>query len=180
MSMELLTAPHMAAPAGFYSARDAADAEIEHLEDILTLFPHVACVDAFQHWVYVEGLDASPAERDAHWLTLRARFEPTVDYRGLERERIARWYRQSHIHTAPFYYIEYGIAQLGALQVWRRSRHDSADALQRYKTALSYGGTKSLPEIYEAAGATLVFDRTAMAPLVVAVEERLTELRGTT
>jgi oligoendopeptidase F len=178
MSMELLAGKHLEAPVGFYSRRDAADAQIEHLEGVLLVLPHVACVDAFQHWLYVEGLHATPEERDAHWLAVRARFEPTVDFTGLERERVARWYRQSHIHTAPFYYIEYGIAQLGALQVWQRSRRDPADALGRYKTALSLGGTRSLPEIYEAAGAALSFDHATMASLVATVEERLSELRA--
>ena len=178
MSMELLAAPHLEAPVGFYSAHDAADAQIEHLEDILMVLPHIASVDAFQHWVYVEGIDATPDERDAKWLAIRARFEPTVDYTGLERERISRWYKQSHIHTAPFYYIEYGIAQMGALQVWRASRRDRAAALARYKAALSLGGTRSLPDIYAAAGVRLVFDAETMRPLVAAVEDRLAELRN--
>ncbi|HEX2123727.1 MAG TPA: M3 family metallopeptidase, partial [Thermoanaerobaculia bacterium] len=177
MTMELLAAPLLAAPTGFYSPADAADAQIEHLEDLLLGLPHIACVDAFQHWVYTDGVDASPEDRDEMWLRIRARFEPDVDYRGLERERVARWYRQSHIHTAPFYYIEYGIAQLAALQVWRRSLRDAGDALARYKAALAHGGTRSLPEIYATAGASLVFDAEEMAPLVVAVERRIAELR---
>src|SRR5205085_5267146 len=127
--------------------------EIEHLEDILLGLPHIASVDAFQHWLYTDGIDASADERDAYWLRVRARFEPHVDFSGLERERVARWYRQSHIFTAPFYYIEYGIAQLGALQVWNAGRRDRAAALARYKEALRLGGTAELPAIYAAAGA---------------------------
>jgi oligoendopeptidase F len=178
MSMELLAAPHLAKPTGFYSSADAADAQIEHLEDILVGLPHIACVDAFQHWIYTDGIDASPAERDAQWLALRARYEPEVDYSGLEPERLTRWYRQSHIHTAPFYYIEYGLAQLAALQVWRRSRRNVPEALAGYKAALSLGGTKSLPEIFATAGASLVFDAPTMADLVAEVERRITELRA--
>ena len=178
MSMELLAAPHLAKPTGFYSAADAADAQIEHLEDILVGLPHIACVDAFQHWIYTDGIDASPADRDAKWLELRARYEPEVDYSGLETERLTRWYRQSHIHTAPFYYIEYGLAQLAALQVWRRARRNTAEALAGYKAALSLGGTKTLPEIYATAGASLVFDAETMRDLATAVEERIEELRG--
>ena len=177
MSMELLAAPHLAQPTGFYSPTDAADAQIEHLEDILVGLPHIACVDAFQHWVYTDGIDASPAERDAKWLELRARFEPEVDYSGLVPERLTRWYRQSHIHTAPFYYIEYGLAQLAALQVWRRSRRNTADALAKYKAALSLGGTRTLPEIFATAGASLVFDAPTMKDLVAEVEARIAELR---
>jgi oligoendopeptidase F len=177
MSMELLAAPHLVRPTGFYSPADAADAQIEHLEDILVGLPHIACVDAFQHWIYTDGIDAAPADRDAKWLEVRARFEPEVDYSGLENERLTRWYRQSHIHTAPFYYIEYGLAQLAALQVWRRSRRDRAGALAGYKAALSLGGTRTLPEIYATAGASLVFDAPTMADLAAEVETRIAELR---
>ena len=177
MTMELLAAPHLALPTGFYSPADAADAQIEHLEDILVGLPHIACVDAFQHWIYTDGIDATPAERDDKWLELRARFEPEVDYSDLEPQRLTRWYRQSHIHTAPFYYIEYGLAQLAALQVWRRSRRNVAEALAGYKAALSLGGLQTLPEIFARAGATLVFDAPTMADLVDEVEKRIAELR---
>jgi oligoendopeptidase F len=177
MSMELLAAPYLVKPTGFYTAGDAAAAQIEHLEDVLGGLPHIACVDAFQHWIYTDGIDASPADRDAKWLELRARFEPAVDYRGLDQQRIARWYKQSHIHTVPFYYIEYGLAQCAALQVWQRARRDPADALARYKSALSAGGMKTLPQIYEAAGASLVFDAATMGDLVSEVETRIAELR---
>jgi oligoendopeptidase F len=177
MTMELLAAPGLALPTGFYSPADAADAQIEHLEDLLLGLPHIACVDAFQHWIYTDGISATPVERDAQWLAIRARFEPDIDYSRLEPERIARWYRQSHIHTAPFYYIEYGLAQLAALQVWHQSLRDPAGALARYKAALALGGTRSLPEIYRTAGASLVFDAEEMAPLVAEVERRIATLR---
>lgn len=178
MSMELLAAPLLASPTGFYSRADAADAQIEHLDDLLVGLPHIACVDAFQHWIYTDGVSASPEERDQKWLEIRARFEPDVDFSGLAPERIARWYRQSHIHTAPFYYIEYGIAQLAALQVWHHSLTDPAGALARYKAALALGGTRTLPEIYGAAGARLIFDADEMQPLVAAVEDRIGELQA--
>ena len=180
MSMELLAAPFLERPVGYYATADATAAQLEHLEDLLVGLPHIASVDAFQHWLYTDGIDASPAERDARWLALRERFEPGVDWTGLERERVARWYRQSHIFTAPFYYIEYGLAQLGALQVWRRARRDPAAALAGYKAALSVGGTETLPQIYARAGASLVFDASTMRELVAAVEERMAELAGAT
>jgi oligoendopeptidase F len=91
---------------------------------------------------------------------------------------VARWYRQSHIHTAPFYYIEYGLAQLAALQVWRHSLRDPASALSRYKAALALGSTRPLPEIYAAAGGSLVFEAEQMAVLVAEVERRIAELRA--
>ena len=177
MSMELLAAPHLEKPPGFYSAADAAVAQIDHLEDVLIGLPHIACVDAFQHWIYTDGIGASPEDRDAKWLSLRARFEPGVDYSGLEAERISRWYRQSHIHTIPFYYIEYGLSQLGALQVWRHSRRDPVEALARYKAALAVGGTRTLLETFTIAGASLVFDEHTMLDLVAEVEARIAEIR---
>ena len=100
-----------------------------------------------------------------------------MDWTGLEAERVARWYRQLHIFEYPFYYIEYGIAQLGALQVWRRSLTDPEGAVAGYKAALALGGTASLPEIYRTAGARLIFDADGMGELVALVEERVGELR---
>ena len=144
---------------------------------MLYALPHIACVDAFQHWIYTSGEGGDRDARDAAWLAIRQRFEPSVDWSGLETERVARWLRQSHIFTSPFYYIEYGIEQLGALQVWRDSLRDHGAAVQRYKRALALGGTVSLPEMYHTAGVKLVFDAPTMRELVELVESRITELR---
>jgi oligoendopeptidase F len=178
MSMELLAAPHLVKPEGYYTEDEARSAWVEHLEDILASLAHIASVDAFQSWIYTSGDGGDAAARDRAWLELRARFERGVDWTGLERERVSRWYRQLHIFEYPFYYIEYGIAQLGALQVWRRSLDDPRDAVRRYREALALGGTASLPEIYRAAGARLVFDAEGMGELVGLVERKLGELRG--
>ena len=178
MSMELLVAPHLAKPDGYYALEDARSAEIEHLEDVLGSLAHIASVDAFQRWIYTDPEGGDGAARDATWLALRARFERGVDWSGLERERVARWYRQLHIFEYPFYYIEYGIAQLGALQVWRASLADPRGTVARYKRALALGGTRSLPEIYREAGARLIFDEDSMGALVALVEQRISELRG--
>jgi len=178
MSMELLAAPHLAQPTGYYTPFDARRAQLEHLEDVLITLPHIASVDAFQQWIYTSGEGGDAAARDRAWLEIRARFERGIDWSGLEAERVARWYRQLHIFEYPFYYIEYGIAQLGALQVWRRSLADHADAVAAYKRALAVGGTRSLPAIYEEAGARLVFDADGMGELVALVEERLAALRA--
>ncbi len=177
MSMELLASARFREDQGGFFDEDAwARARIEHLEDILQSLAHIAAVDAFQSWIYVSGEGADAAARDAAWIRLRSRFERGVDWSGLERERVARWYRQLHIFLYPFYYIEYGIAQLGALQVWRNSLSDPAAALRRYREALALGTTRSLPEIYATAGARLVFDREGMAELVGLVEAQLEEL----
>lgn len=178
MSMELLAAPHLAAPVGYYSEADALSARLEHLEDLLLSLAHIASVDAFQAWIYThpDGRDASA--RDAAWLRIRERFEPGVDWSGLAPERIARWYRQLHIFLYPFYYIEYGIAQIGALQVWRNARRDPAGATAAYRRFLALGATRPLPELYRAAGAELSFDRALLAELVAMVEDEMAELRG--
>ncbi len=180
MSMELLAAPNFALPVGYYTPDQARRAQAAHLEDVLLALPHIASVDAFQRWIYTSGDGGNRDARDAAWLDLRARFEVGVDWSGLDHERTARWYKQLHIFELPFYYIEYGIAQLGALQIWKRSLTDPAGALAGYKNALRLGGTRSLPELYAAAGARLIFDAEGMRELVALVEERLETLRGST
>ncbi len=180
MSMELLAAPLFAMPVGYYTPDQARRAQAAHLEDVLLALPHIASVDAFQRWIYTSGEGHDRDARDAAWLRLRARFEQGIDWSGLDRERTARWYRQLHIFELPFYYIEYGIAQLGALQVWKRSLTDPEGALAGYKAALRLGGTEALPALYAAAGARLIFDADGMRELVGLVEERLETLRGST
>lgn len=178
MSMELLAAPHLERPVGFYGEADALSARLEHLEDLLLSLAHIASVDAFQAWIYTDPDGADPAARDAAWLRLRARFEPGVEWGGLERERVARWYRQLHIFLYPFYYIEYGLAQIGALQVWRNARRDHAGAVAAYRRFLALGATRPLPELYRAAGVELSFDEGMLAELVALVEEEMAVLRG--
>ena len=177
MSMELLAMPYLVAPDGYYSPEQARVAWLEHLEDVLASLVHIASVDAFQAWIYTDPAGSQRDARDAKWLELRAQFEAGVDWSGLERERIARWYRQLHIFELPFYYIEYGIAQLGALQVFRNAVHNHASAVTAYKEFLELGGTRSLPELYHAAGVSLVFDAETMGELVAFVEERIEALR---
>lgn len=178
MTMELLAAPFLASPEGYYTNDEARRARIDHLEDVLLSLPHIASVDAFQSWIYTSGQGADRDARDAAWLDIRARFERGIDWSGLDAERVSRWYRQLHIFELPFYYIEYGIAQLGALQVWRDSLADPAGAVARYKAALALGGTRPLPEIYRTAGARLVFDADEMRELVELVELEIARLRA--
>ena len=178
MSMELLASPFLALPTGYYTPNEARTARMEHLEDVLVTLAHIASVDAFQAWIYTSGTGGDAAARDAAWLDLRARFERGVDWTGLEKERVARWYRQLHIFEYPFYYIEYGIAQLGALQLWRASLTDPAGTIRRYREALSLGGTVTLPEMYRTAGAKLVFNAQDMGELVSLVESELEKLRA--
>ncbi|HEX6105466.1 MAG TPA: M3 family oligoendopeptidase [Gemmatimonadales bacterium] len=178
MSMELLAGRHLTQPTGFFSTDDHRSAWLEHLEDILLSLVHIASVDAFQTWIYTSGEGSDAAARDAAWLRIRARFERGVDWSGLERERVARWYRQLHIFMYPFYYIEYGIAQLGALQIWRNSLRDPGDAVARYREALALGAVRSLPEMYQAAGARLSFDAETLGPLVDLIESEIARIRA--
>ena len=178
MSMELLASPHIdRRDGGYYAAEDVPRARRNLLERTVHFFSHCASVDAFQQWIYThpDGRDADA--RDQKWLELRRRFEgDTVDWSGLDRERIARWYFQPHFFEYPFYYIEYGIAQLGALQVWRNSLRDRGDAVRRYREALALGATRPLPELYRAAGARLIFDAGGMRELMDLAEEVLSTL----
>jgi oligoendopeptidase F len=179
MSMELLAGPYLELPTGYYPPDEARTARAEHLEDVLVTLAHIASVDAFQAWIYTSGQGGDAAARDAAWLDIRTRFERGVDWSGLDRLRVSRWYRQLHIFEYPFYYIEYGIAQLGALQLWRASRTDPAGTVRRYRKALSLGATVSLPDMYRTAGAKLVFNEQDMGELVALVEAELQALRGT-
>jgi oligoendopeptidase F len=177
MSMELLSGAYLSGPQGVLDERDAAIARLEHLEDVLANLVHIASVDAFQSWIYTGGEGHDAAARDQAWLRIRSRFEQGVDWSGLTAERVSRWYRQLHIFLYPFYYIEYGIAQLGALQVWRNRRRDGDAALEAYRAFLALGATRSLPELYRTAGAALVFDAAAMRPLIDMVEAEIDTLR---
>ena len=177
MSMELLASPYLS-EAGFYSKVEAESAELEHLEDVLITLAHIASVDAFQTWIYTSGEGGDASARDAAWLRIRERFERGVDWSGLAAERVARWYRQLHIFLYPFYYIEYGIAQIGALQVWRNARRNKGEAVRRYREALALGATRSLPDLFAAAGVRFTFDAAEIGALVALVEERMEALRA--
>ena len=178
MSMELLAGPHLGKPVGYFATDEHRSAWLEHLEDILLSLVHIASVDAYQTWIYTSGDGGDAAARDAAWLRIRQRFERGVDWSGLDRERVARWYRQLHIFQYPFYYIEYGIAQVGALQVWRNSRRDHAGAVAQYRRALALGAVRGLPEIYRTAGAELTFDVKVIGELVKLVEEEIERVRA--
>ena len=180
MSMELLAAPFIGRDSGgYYSEEDSRRSRAELLEGIVLFFPHCASVDAFQHWIYLDRDGRDAGARDRKWLELRRRFEgPSVDWNGLDAERIARWYQQPHFFSSPFYYIEYGIAQLGALQVWRNSVRDRGQAVRKYREALALGATRPLPELFQAAGARLIFDSDGMGELISLVEQELALLDG--
>ena len=160
MTMELLTSPYLEkSKGGFYSAKEAARAISEHLITSLLFWPYMAVVDAFQHWVYLNPQQAmNPDNCDTEWGNLWDRFMQGYDWSGFEDYKKTGWHRKSHIHQVPFYYVEYGLAQLGAVQVWGNALKDQAKAVADYRYALSLGATRPLPELFKAAGAKLAFD----------------------
>ena len=160
MAMELLASPYLTKDlGGYYTPKEAARARLRHLEKNLLFWPYMAVVDAFQHWVYENPVAAAnPANCDAAWVEQWDRFIPFIDFTGLEDAKALGWHRKRHIHRSPFYYIEYGLAQLGATQVWGNALRDQAGAVAAYRHALSLGGTTPLPELYRAAGAKFAFD----------------------
>ncbi len=172
MSMELLAHPYLGE---FYNEEDAARSRRVHLEALSKMLPWIATIDAFQHWIYTNP-DHSREERTAKWLELDERFGPAVDWSGLEEHRAIQWQRQLHLFRVPFYYIEYGIAQLGALQLWRQARRDERKALANYEKAMTLGGSRPLPELFAAAELKFDFGPATMKGLMEEVEQELAQL----
>jgi oligoendopeptidase F len=196
MGMELLAYDHLDV---FYNADDLARARREQMESIVGLFPWIATIDAFQQWLYTgetqwlgkamepeaqaRGLRASAApasgDRNARtraWLSLMDLYGGIEDWTGYAPAREALWQRQLHLFGVPFYYIEYGIAQIGALQLWQNARKDKKQALRQYREALSLGGSRPLPELWAAAGLKFDFSEATLRPLLDAVTKELQAL----
>ncbi len=178
MSMELLASPFLLKEqGGFFEPEQLARHQREHFSGIVLFLPYMAIVDSFQHWAYNHLAEAKdPAQCDAKWLSLWQTFRPGIDWSGLEAECSVGWQRKHHIHTHPFYYVEYGLAQVGALQVWRNAQTNPAQALAAYRHALTLGSTRSLSELFAAAGARLSFDKATLVPLADLLAEKLLAL----
>ncbi|WP_165075842.1 M3 family oligoendopeptidase [Paludisphaera rhizosphaerae] len=172
MTMELFGA---GAKDPFYAPAESERSYRKLLEGIVTILPWIATVDAFQHWLY-NNPEHTRDDRRAAWRGLIERFGGDVDWSGLEDARDHSWHRQLHIFLYPFYYIEYGIAQLGALQLWKRSLTDRPGAVASYRKALSIGGARPLPQLFEAAGARFAFDVPTIAPLMETIGQELSRL----
>ena len=174
MSMELLGDPFLDV---FYpSPKDRARSIRTHLESVILLLPWIATIDAFQHWLYLNPTHTRE-ERKAAWLSLRRRFGGIEDWSGFEEAQSYGWHRQLHLFECPFYYIEYGIAQLGALQVWRNAEKNRSEGVAAYKRGLSAGSTKDLPGLFEEAGIQFDFSEKTLRPLMAEVGEALRKLR---
>jgi oligoendopeptidase F len=180
MGMELLASPYLTKErGGFYTDNEAARAMIDHLEGSITFWPYMALVDAFQHWAYenpTDGLDASKCE--SKWGELWDRFMIGIDYSGCEDAKKTYWHRQGHPFEAPFYYIEYGLALLGAIQVWANARKDQKKAVAKYRKALALGATVPLPDLFSAAGAKFAFDAKTLKEAVDLMEEVIGEMEA--
>ena len=154
MSMELFSMNHW--HVFFDNKEELTRAKEQQLERVITIFPWVATIDKFQHWIY-ENPTHTEEERANQWLTILEEFSsPVIDFSGLDEYRRFGWQRQLHLFEVPFYYIEYGIAQLGAIGLWQQYQQNPEAALNNYITALKLGGTKTLPELFQSAG--LQFD----------------------
>ncbi len=174
MTMELLTMPEWGE---FYpDTIDADRARRDQLEGVVLLLPWIATIDAFQHWLY-RNPKHTRDERTKAWVDLVSRFGRDVSWDGLEPTREALWQRQGHLFGSPFYYVEYGIAQLGALQLWLMSLEKGRPAaIEAYKKALALGGSRPLPELFEAAGIEFDFSASIVERLMGAVGSALEEL----
>lgn len=178
MGMELLASPYLSqGPGSFYTAEENARARISHLESFIVFLPYMALVDAFQHWIYENPTEASDGKKcEEQWGELWDRFMKGIDFSGFDQYKKTYWHAQGHIHTSPFYYIEYGLALLGALQVFGNARVDQKQAVTDYRKALALGSTVSLPELFAAAGANFAFDGDTLKKAVDLMEEVIDEM----
>ena len=175
MSMELFTMDHW--DVFFDNEEEMKRAKRHQLERVITIFPWIAIIDKFQHWVY-ENPSHSLEERREQWLNILNNFtSASIDHNGLEKFRSYGWQKQLHLFEVPFYYIEYGIAQLGAIGMWKQYRKNPKQALENYMSALSLGGTKTLPELYKAAGIDFDFSAQNISELMLFVKNELDALK---
>lgn len=171
MSMELISMDHW--DIFFTNPDDLKRAKREHLEDLIETLPWVATIDKYQHWLY-ENPAHSPEERRQNWNRIFDEFSDTVtDWSGLQEAKDYLWQKQLHLYEVPFYYIEYGMAQLGAIAVWRNYRADKQKGLQGYMNALKLGYMKTIPEVYQAANIRFDFSREYIKELMEFVKKEL-------
>ncbi|MCB1186599.1 M3 family oligoendopeptidase [bacterium] len=180
MAMELLAAPYLTADnGGFYSAEDHARDHTSQLEYIIFTWVMIAIGDALQHWIYANPEQAKDAANvSAKYLELFRQYYPDVDTTGIEDEIAWNWQRVLHFFLYPFYYIDYGLAQLGAVQIWANSLEDEKQAVTQYLSGLALGGTATLPQLFETAGARFGFDEAIFGNAVELIEGRLAEMAG--
>lgn len=174
MSMELFTMDHW--NIFFDDTEELRRARMQQLERAITIFPWIATIDKYQHWIY-EHPQHTVEERTAKWLEIMDEFSPAVaDWSGLEDYRAITWQKQLHLFEVPFYYIEYGIAQLGAIAMWKQYKENKTQALENYMNALRLGNTRTLPELYKAAGIKFDFSPAYVRELVAFVKAEMEKI----
>ncbi len=171
MSMELIS--YEGQDEFYKNKEDFNRAKAEHLEGIIKILPWIATIDKFQHWIY-SNPEHTAEERKIYWVQLSKEFGTgLVDWSGLEAIQAYTWQKQLHLYEVPFYYIEYGMAQLGALAVWKNYNSNKPKALEQYKAALSLGYTKTIGEIYKTAGIEFNFSQNYIRELMLFVKAEL-------
>ena len=158
-----------------YDAEDAREAKYLQFESIVDLFGWVATIDSFQHWLYTNP-GHSPAQRQEKWIETASRFAPHIDWSDMEDYFSCLWHRQGHLFSQPFYYIEYAIAQIGALQAWVQERKDHEGTVTAYRKALALGGSKGLKDLFESAGLRFAMGKEILSEIIPAVMTRIGEL----
>lgn len=178
MAMEYLGGRYLM-ESGMYTQAEAARARIKHLETNLIGWSGMAAIDAFQHWIYENhDLGSDPVRTSEKWSELYDRYMVGLDWRGLEQYKAVHWQRILHIYLYPFYIIEYGLARLGAVQVWANSSANYPGAVKAYRKALSLGATVTLPELFAAAGAKFSFEAATLKRSVDLMEQAIEELES--
>jgi oligoendopeptidase F len=179
-AMELLSGQFLTnGEDGFYDREQAARAQIQFLDRLLLFWPYMAVVDAFQHWAYENPEQAIQSQNcDQKWGQLWEEFMPVVDWSGLEAQKVTGWQRKEHIFVEPFYYIEYGLAQVGAIQIWRNALDDQAGAIAAYRQALALGSSVTLGQLYETAGAKFAFDAATLTQAADLTLKMISELES--
>ncbi len=171
MSMELFSMDHW--QVYFDNEEELIRAKEQQLERVITIFPWIATIDKFQHWVYEDPVHTD-MERAEQWLEIMDEFSsPVIDFSGLREYRLYGWQRQLHLFEVPFYYIEYGIAQLGAIGLWQQYNKNPEAAINNYIAALDLGGTRTLPELFKAAGLEFNFSPEHISGLMKFVKQEL-------
>jgi oligoendopeptidase F len=175
MTMELFSMDYW--DVFFDNEEDLKRAKEHQLERVITIFPWIATIDKFQHWVY-ENPQHTVEERAENWRRILNEYtSKAMDFTGLDEYRKYGWQRQLHLYEVPFYYIEYGIAQLGAIGLWKQFKEDKEKAINNYINALKLGGTKTLPQLYEAAGLKFSFSPSYIAELMLFVQEEMEKIK---
>lgn len=174
MGMELISMEHW--DIIYPEKEDLIKAKKEQLESVLDILPWIATIDAFQHWLY-ENQKHSADERMDAWLQISGRFHShLVDWSEYKSYQKVLWHKQMHIFEVPFYYIEYGMAQLGAIALWRNYKQNPSKTIQQYKDALALGYTRTIPELYETAGIRFDFSQEYVSELASFVRSELEKL----